>query len=87
MADIYTELLQNLSDLRKTADDEVCGMDAFLSDRVKVASMDDLFNFARIGNDTLVHKAEKDLWRISEDQGQLMIERLFDPESKNPIRV
>jgi hypothetical protein len=49
--------------------------------------MADLAMFTRIGTDTLVHKAEKDLWRISESSGQIVIERLFDPNSKEPLKV
>jgi hypothetical protein len=62
-------------------------MDDFLADRIHVASMSDLFDFVRIGEDTLVHKSQQDLWRISEDKGHMVIERLFDPNSKQPIRV
>jgi len=87
MDDVYYSLINDVDSL-KTAEEEINGMDDFLSDRIKVASMDDLFNFLRIGEDTLVHKSQKDLWRISEDKkGQMVIERLFDPNSKQPIRV
>lgn len=67
---------------------EFSGMDTFLADKVKISSMDDLFNFARISSDTLVHKAERDLWRIGEANGQMVIERLFDAaDPSKPIKV
>ena len=87
MEDIYSSLLKEMGSLRE-AEEEISGVDAFLStDKIKVASMDDLLNFFRLSNDTLVHKAQKDLWRISEANGQMIIERLFDPETKQPIKV
>lgn len=79
------EGLQSLGDSEKVGSS---GMDDFLGNTVRVASLDDLFNFVRIGTDTLVHKAERDLWRINEDKkGQIVIERLFDPSSNQAIRV
>lgn len=85
--DVYDELLKGVSTLPKV-DEETSGIDSFLGEKMKVASLDDLFKFARISDTTLVHKAEKDLWRISEDdKGQVAIERLFDPESKEPLRI
>jgi len=86
--DIYEELSKGIGDL-KTAGEEINGMDDYLSKKkVKVASLDDLFNFVRISSDTLVHKAQKDLWRIGEDEkGQTVIERLFDPNTQEAIKV
>ena len=88
MDEMYAELLKNSSSLRKEAD-EFGSMDDFIGGgKMKIASMDDLLSFVRIGDNTLVHKAEKDLWRISEDKGgQVVIERLFDPAANQPIRV
>lgn len=88
MQDIYETLLDGVGEL-KQADEDVSGIDSFLSGGpVKVASLDDLFKFARISDNTLVHKAEKDLWRIGEDdKGQVVIERLFDPASNEPLRI
>jgi len=85
MDNIYSELLKNASSL-KGSDEHFSGMDVFLGGKVKVASLGDLSSFFRISNNTLVHKAERDLWRISEDNGQIVIQRLFDPDS-NPIKV
>lgn len=83
---IYDELLKNRASLKEAED--TAGMDAFLTqDKVKIASMGDLSDFFRISAETLVHKAQKDLWRISENNGQVVIERLFDPNTKEPIKV
>ena len=86
--DIYDELLKNASSL-KNADEDFSGMDDYISgtNQIRVASIDDFFNFVRIGNDTLVHKSKKDLWKISEDGGEVIIERLFDPNTKEPLRI
>lgn len=85
---IYEELMRNADSLRD-AEEETCGIDSFLSgeNRIVASSIDDFFSFHRVGTDTLVHKAEKDLWRISETGGEVVIERLFDPDTKNPLRI
>ena len=85
---MYETLAEGL-DLLKTAEEEQSSpMDDFLSDRVKVASLGDLRSFLRIGEDTLVHKAEKDLWRIGENEnGEVIIERLFDPSTQEALRI
>jgi hypothetical protein len=89
MEDIYQDLLKNMGSLNGVENQEFSGMDDFLSGKkVKLASIDDFFNFLRIGNNTLVHKAEKDLWRVAEnDNGDVVIERLFDPSTKEPLRI
>ena len=86
--DIYEDLSKEMNSL-KNADEETSGMDDFLTgNKIKIASLGDLSNFFRISSDTLVHKAQKDLWRISEDgQGQTVIERLFDPNTKEALKV
>lgn len=87
MSDLYDLLLSGMGSL-KNASEEFSSMDDYISgNRIKVASMDDLLGFIRIGTDTLVHKAEKDLWRITEANGSVVIERLFDPSTNQPIRV
>lgn len=54
--------------------------------RRKVASLQDLSGFVRLGSDTLIHKAEKDLWAIKrEADGSMIIERQFDDNGK-PLR-
>jgi len=94
--DMYEELIKKASDL-KTVEEETSGMDDFiggvkahepLPNKIKVASLGDLSDFFRVSHDTLVHKAEKDLWKISEDEkGQVIIERLFDPQLNTPVKV
>jgi len=55
--------------------------------RKKISSLDTLDGFVRIGEDLLVNKAKKDLWKIEKDaDGSLVIFRLFDAEG-NPIEV
>lgn len=90
MLDVYEALLNGVEEVRKAGEEEISGVDSFLSSDgpVKVASLDDLFKFARISDNTLVHKAEKDLWRIGEDEkGDVVVERLFNPGSKEPLRI
>lgn len=90
MKSIYDVLLKEVKGLREAEkEEETSGIDAFLSgNKVKIASLDNLFKFIRISDTTLVHKAEKDLWKINEDEkGQVAIERLFDPDSKEPLKI
>jgi hypothetical protein len=85
---IYEALINGVDGLRNEKP-EFNGIDDFLTtDRTKVSSLDDLLDFSRIGQDTLVHKSKKDLWRISEDkEGDVIIERLFDPQSGEALNV
>ncbi len=47
--------------------------------RVRVASCRDLAAFTRVSEDTLVHKADQDLWSLrKESDGKYYVERLFD---------
>jgi hypothetical protein len=89
MGNIYQDLLNGMTSLKGSEEEDFNGMDDFLSGRkIKLASIDDFFNFLRIGNNTLVHKAEKDLWKIGENEkGEVVIERLFDPSTKEPLRI
>jgi hypothetical protein len=87
--DIYEELMRDAGSL-KNADEGISGIDDYLTgqNQIKVASIDDFFSFVRIGQDTLIHKSKKDLWKLSEDEkGQVVIERLFDPNTKEPLRI
>jgi len=60
--------------------------DYFNVDRIKVASLDDLFSFNRVGAKTLVHKSTKDLWGIDKDSsGKVVITRLFSNDGE-PIK-
>ena len=76
---------------------ESTGFDAFMARqpevvtpktaRKKVASLADLAGFVRIGTDTLVHKADKDLWSIKrQSDGSMFVERMFD-DTGEPLHV
>jgi hypothetical protein len=56
--------------------------------RMTIASMGDLTDFMRAagGEDDLVHKSSKDLWKLSKSNGDYVIERLFD-ETGKPLKV
>ena len=54
--------------------------------RMTVTAMGDLTDFMRSGGDDLIHKATKDLWRLSKSGGDFVIERLFD-ETGKPLKV
>ena len=84
---MYVSLAKDACDIKDEVD--ACDMDSFLSsNKIKVASLSDLADFLRIGSETLVHKAEKDLWRVSEDNnGKVVIERLFNPDTKQPLKI
>lgn len=89
MQNIYAELMAGLDRAAEPVG-EVSGIDAFLSSEgpVKVASISDLASFFRVSTDTLVHKAQKDLWRIAENsEGEVVIERLFDPTTNSALKV
>lgn len=87
--DMYKALAEGLELLKNSGcEEETSPCDDFLSDKMKVASLGDLRSFLRIGDDTLVHKAEKDLWRIGENEkGEVVVERLFDSENGKPLRI
>jgi uncharacterized protein len=63
------------------------GIDPFLDgSTMKVASLDDLFSFDRIGSNQLIHKCTQDLWSIDSDKdGNVQIKRLFD-NTGEPIK-
>jgi len=87
IADLFNSLGKNksvASVLSKVMDS---GIDVYLKDdRVKIASLADLYAFTRVGSNHLVHKATKDLWALEESvDGSIVINRLFD-DSGNPIR-
>lgn len=89
MEGIYHDLLNGMSSLKGAEELDFNGVDDFLSmKKIKLSSIDDFFDFYRIGNNTLVHKAEKDLWTVAENgKGEVIIERLFDPTTKEPLRI
>lgn len=70
---------------------EATGLDSYLgggtvktaSARVKIASLGDLDGFLRTSSDTLIHKAQGDLWSIQRtSSGELFVERMFDGEGE-----
>lgn len=63
------------------------GIDAFFDpNRVKVASMDDLFAFDRVDRGHLIHKASRDLWSIETGKdGSVEVTRLFNSNG-DPIK-
>jgi hypothetical protein len=76
---------------------ESVGLDSFLernadlvtptASRRKVASLQDLAGFVRLSNDTLVHKADQDLWAIKrQSDGSMFVERMFDDKG-SPLKV
>lgn len=55
-------------------------------EKLKVASLSDLFGFERLDKEHLVHKSTKDLWSIeSNETGEIFISRLFN-NSGEPIK-
>jgi len=86
--EMYVALAKEAVELKNAEEIDANGVDQFLDDKIKVASLGDLSDFFRIATDTLIHKAQKDLWKISEDgEGKVVIERLFDPSTNKPIKV
>ena len=58
---------------------------------IRVASIDDLLNglygdYVKIAEDTLVHRATKDLWSLHQDAGGYVIERLFN-DNGSPLKL
>lgn len=73
------------------------GLDAFLQrepaiitpnpSRLRVASIGDLSGFTRLSADTLIHKADRDLWAIRrQSDGSMFVERQFD-DNGSPLKV
>lgn len=83
----------NLSDLQVQGSQ---GLDSFLERepqlvtplaRRKVASIQDLAGFIRLSTDTLVHKADKDLWAIKrQTDGSMFVERMFADDG-SPLKI
>ena len=63
------------------------GIDAFFqADKIKIASLADLFSFDRVDTSHLIHKTTKDLWSIeADDDGGVQIMRLFNNDG-DPIK-
>ena len=57
------------------------------SARRKLASLQDLAGFSRLSTETLIHKADRDLWSLKKDaDGSLFVERMFADDGK-PLKV
>lgn len=61
-----------------------------LPDKIKVASIDQLMasGFLSLGGkltDRLVHRSDRDLWRLSQSDEGYVVERMFD-DSGNPLK-
>lgn len=54
--------------------------------RMTVTAMGDLSDFLKSAGDDLIHKSTKDLWKLSKDGDEYVIERLFD-ETGKPLKV
>lgn len=52
----------------------------------RASSLGDLTEFLKVGSDTLVHKATKDLWAVKKSGQDVILERLFD-ETGTPLKV
>jgi len=87
--DIYDVLMRDAGSLKDVEKVDFCGLDSVLSSGpIKIGSLSELSDFYRASKDTLVHKAEKDLWKIKENKkGEVIIERLFQPNSNEPIKM
>lgn len=61
---------------------------AAMLNRIRVASLGDLSGFLRVAgtDDTLVHKATRDLWSVKRDGSEYVIERLFS-DTGAPLKV
>jgi Fe-S-cluster containining protein len=85
-SNLYEGLKKDSRSLAVTAKAIEGGVSGFFDDnRVKVASLDDLFGFDRVDNDHLIHKATRDLWKVeADDEGNMHIARLF--EAGKPVK-
>ena len=76
---IYAEHLR-LADMNKTSTQ--------VRTSFVVTTMDDLSDFMKVANGTLIHKSTQDLWSFSKDaDGNITVERLYDSESGEPIKL
>jgi Fe-S-cluster containining protein len=87
LGDVYRGLQQTIKSASIVSVAATEGIDMYLDEnRMKVASLDDLFSFDRTGSNHLIHKCTRDLWSIDSDKdGNVQITRLFD-NSGEPIK-
>lgn len=89
--EVVTDIFKNLQGTIKSASivsvASENGIDPFFNEsKIKVASLEDLFSFDRLGSNQLIHKCTRDLWAIDSDkEGNVQITRLFDG-SGEPIK-
>ncbi len=83
---LYNDLTQGIKVASVTAQAIEGGVSMFFDqNRIKIASLDDLFAFNRVDDKHIIHKSTKDLWSIeSDDKGEVHITRLF--ESGKPVK-
>lgn len=83
---LYADLNQGIKVASVAAQALEGGVSMFFNqNRIKIASLDDLFAFNRVDDKHIIHKSTKDLWSIeSDDEGEVHITRLF--ESGKPIK-
>jgi len=83
---LYEDLSKNVKIACVTTKALEGGVSMFFNqNRIKVASLDDLFAFNRVDEKHIIHKSTSDLWRIeSDEKGGVTIARLF--EAGKPIK-
>lgn len=87
IADVFKNLQGTIKSASIVSVASENGIDPFLNEsKIKVASLEDLFSFDRLGSNQLIHKCTRDLWAIDSDKdGNVQITRLFDA-SGDPIK-
>jgi len=87
IANLFRGLDKNKKVASVLAQASESGLDVYLKDdKVKIASLSDLYAFTRVDDNHLIHKATKDLWSLeANSDGSVTINRLFD-DSGNPLR-
>ena len=56
--------------------------EASVPKRTRVASLQQLQGFVRVGSDTLINKATNDLWALRKEGDNFFIERLFQDDGQ-----
>jgi len=72
----------NIDDLNSRTSSAI---DGFLSDNtnniIKVSSSMDLTDFMKVSDDTLIHKSNKDIWKVLKDKsGNVFIKRMMEED-------
>ena len=79
---VQSFLKEDIEDLNTRTSSAI---DGFLSDNakniIKVSSSLDLTDFMKLGDDTLIHKSNKDIWQVMRDKkGDVFIKRLVEED-------